>query len=272
MAATTDQLPDLELEARRLTDHLGNLATLNQGLGAAATRVESAARVLDAAHDALRATERQVETLSAATSTALGAIDRLQPDQLRSAVESGFAHARADVEHLQQQIVVELEGMGRELGAQDAAESARHQIVVQSVADAALRILDAIDQTQRRIAADQAGVHQAFAEIRGEHAAMADALAALQQRQQALAERAVAIVASADALKTTSDTTSKSVARVEMEVNTRLPALAVELQALRVELTTQARGNRIRQWLIFVATILLIALLNGLLVRFVGVR
>jgi chromosome segregation ATPase len=272
MTLTTPDLPDLEQEARRLTDHLGNLATVNNGLGAAATRVENAVQALGSAHDALRATGQEVDALNDSASAALAAIDRLRPDQLRSTVESGFANVRSDAERLQQLIVAELDGIARELGEQGAAQSERDQVIVKSVADAALRTLDGIDQTQQRIAADRAAAQQAFAQIREEHAAMAAALAGLQQRQQALAEQTPAIVASIDAIKATAETTRKSVATIEMDLNGRLPALAAELQTLRAQLATQTRGNLIRQCVFFVAAILLIALLNGMLVRFAGVR
>src|SRR5689334_10326340 len=137
MAATTDGLPDLERETRRLTEHLGNLQTVNAGLGAAADRVESAGAALDAAHDTLRATESRIASLNDGMSTALAALNRLEPETLRANIESGFATARAALESLQQRLAVEFDEIADTIGEHGAADSERHQIVVKSVADAA---------------------------------------------------------------------------------------------------------------------------------------
>jgi predicted nucleic acid-binding Zn-ribbon protein len=272
MSATTDDLPNLETEARRLTKNLQSLQTVNDGLGAAATRVEHAARSLDAAHDALRETSRRVESLNGSAAAALAAIDRLQPDQLRSTIEAGFADSRANLATLHQQLAADLDALARELGAHGAAQSEANQRLANSAADAAGRVLAAVEETRRQIDASEAAMRQAVGDIRAEQAALAAALATLQRDQQALAGRTRAIETKGEQIAATADLARKSVATIEQDVKERLPALAADIAALHAQTASAARTALIRQIAILVVSILLIALLNGMLVRFVGMR
>lgn len=325
MGTEPTTLPDYADEALQLMERLQGLAQITDGLGAASETLIIASNVLDE-------TNRQIGSLNASASTAVAAIDRLQPDQLREWIESGFTSLRmtvaasddrgqADLRNIDsaiqtigRQTAADLESMemefkeqsaeiverlnvlramtasvARELGlemakrfddlrlqssegtaatqtllanrydelSRQAAE--RHTAATTGVADAAVRVLNAVEQTQQRLAAQQAAGEQAFAAIGQEQAALAAALTTLRQRQQALVEQAQAIAAVVDAVKTTADATRQTAADIEAQTSERLPALAAELHGLRTQFVSDARAVARRQTAFFVATILLLA-------------
>lgn len=268
--ATTDELPDLESEARRLTEHLGRLKTVNAGLGAAAERVESAGAALDAAHDTLRATESRIASLNDGMSTALAALDRLEPDALRATIDSGFGSLGAAVELVRQELATESDRSQRLFAEHDVAQADRDQAMTEALADAAYHVFDAVEQTQRRIEASQAAVQQGLAELRNQQATLAETLSMLRLGQEALAAQTHASAVVLEDVKPIIDLTRQTATGIDATVRERLPALAADVQALRLQLANEANAVRRRQYFLFVATILLVAFLTGLAFRFFG--
>ena len=184
MVADEEDLPALEDEARRLVDHLKTLNAVNEGLGAAAGRVDGATASHERVREDLLAATGLLDETRASADAVLAQVRELDLASLRGAIDERFdrqeaAHAERD------------RALDARLGALEAAqrETARTVgVLLTALGETEQRLLRDAEQRQRAATERQDAGLAELREVASEVLALKVAVAHVGRRQDAIAE------------------------------------------------------------------------------------
>ena len=186
MVADEEDLPALEDEARRLVDHLKTLNAVNEGLGAAAGRVDGATASLERVREDVLAATGLLDETRASADAVLAQVRALDPASLRLAIDARFD--RQEAADAERDRAIDAWFARQVATADDRADALDQRFIRQESADAAraeaLDVrLDALEAAQRDVARTVGALLTALGET--EQRLLRDA----EQRQRAATER-----------------------------------------------------------------------------------
>ena len=186
MVADEADLPALEDEARRLVDHLKTLNAVNEGLGAAAGRVDGATASLERVREDVLAATGLLDETRASTDAVLAHVRALDPASLRLAIDARFD--RQEAADAERDRAIDAWFARQVATADDRADALDQRFIRQESADAArAEALDArlgaLEAAQQDVARTVGALLTALGET--EQRLLRDA----EQRQQAVSEQ-----------------------------------------------------------------------------------